>query len=72
MSVVRAMCLLFNALCDFEHRLLGYVESNICVISNDIGACVANFDGLVVRDCVGVHVCWWAMNGLITMSPTAY
>ena len=62
----------FNLLCDFEHRLLGYVESIICVISNDIGACVANFDGLMVRDCVGVHACWWEISSLMAMSPTAY
>ena len=49
-------CYVFDALCDFEDRLLGYVKPNICVNSNEVEACRANFDSMVVADCVFVSL----------------
>ena len=45
-------CYLFDALCNFEDRLLGYVTPNICVNVNEVEAYRADFDSLLFGDCV--------------------
>ena len=45
----------FHFFPNFGGRLLGYVQPNILIISNEVGACRVNFDSLVVGDGVRVH-----------------